>query len=71
LIYKEESAFVLLPNHYYIPEFLELTICRQIIYYKINREKEVIGITASYQLYNLGGHYMMSFRTVVVTTKQP
>lgn len=27
LIYKEESAFVLLPSHYYIPEFLELIIC--------------------------------------------
>jgi hypothetical protein len=32
-IYKEESAFVLIPNHYYIPEFLELIICRQIVYY--------------------------------------
>jgi hypothetical protein len=39
LIYKEESAFVLLPSHYYIPEFLELIICKQIVYYKINREK--------------------------------
>jgi len=40
LIYKEESAFVLLPSHCYIPEFLELIICKQIIYYKINCEKK-------------------------------
>jgi hypothetical protein len=69
LIYKEESAFVLLPSHYYIPEFLELTICRQIMYYKINHEKKVTGIISAIQLRR--ALYMMSFRKVVITTKQP